>query len=333
MAPVGEALDHFFDRRTFEEAITLLVTGGAAAVSTVFALGRALNGAWLIAGLDAFGVILAVASWLYVWRTGRAISIGRLWLGLTAVLVVTMAYLTGLADLFWAFPVSATAFFLFPPLQATVLAATMATTLSGPASALEDWGAIADFYGALVTSCLLAAVVATSVRYNRAALTELAERDPLTAVGNRRALNASAAVALQRRAGGTAEALLLLDIDHFKAVNDTWSHATGDRILVDLTGVITATVRAGDDIFRYGGEELLILAHGATTETAARPAEKLRQRVVGTAFDQNLAVTVSIGVAEAEPDDTPTSWFTRVDAMLYQAKHDGRNRVRVHRDS
>ncbi|WP_070987898.1 GGDEF domain-containing protein [Halofilum ochraceum] len=183
---------------------------------------------------------------------------------------------------------------------------------------------------ALVSLNLLSLVVATSVRYSRRALADLAERDPLTGVGNRRALNAGAGIALQRRIAGTPAAMLLLDIDHFKAVNDTYGHAVGDRILVELTGVITATVRASDDVFRYGGEELLVLANGATTQAAAQLAETLRKRIEEYTFDQSLGITVSISVAEAEPEDTLTSWFASVDAMLYQAKHDGRNQVRVH---
>lgn len=333
MPPVREALDRFFDRRTFEEAITLLLTAIAAVVTTVFALGRALSGSWLIAGLDALGAILAVASWFHVWRTGRAIVIGRLWLGLTCVLIVTIAWMLGPPELLWAFPLTATAFFLFPPLPAVALVAAMAAALAGPASELGGWTAIAVFYGVLIAGCLLAVVVSTSIRYSRAALTELAEQDSLLGIGNRRALNASFRLALQRRAGGTPESLLLLDIDHFKAVNDTYGHTVGDRILVELTAAINDTVRASDDVFRYGGEELLVFAHGATTEAAAQLAETLRRRIAEATFDQNLGITVSIGVAEAEPADTPTSWFRRVDALLYQAKGEGRNRVRVHRDS
>lgn len=331
MTPVGEAMDRFFARRTFEEASVLLITACAVAVITVLAVGHMLRGSWLIAGLDIFAVIIAVTSWIHVWRTGHAIVVGRLWLTLSAVLVVLMAYIMGPPDLYWAGPVTATAFVLFPPLAAAAFSTTIAAALAGPVSALGDWAAIADFYGALVALNLLSLVVATSIRYSRRALADLAERDALTGVGNRRALNAGAGVALQRRMGDTPAALLLLDIDDFKAVNDTYGHAVGDRVLVELTAIITATVRASDDVFRYGGEELLILAHGATTRAAAQLAETLRERIAENTFDQNLGVTVSIGVAEADPKDTLTSWFARVDAMLYQAKHDGRNRVRVHR--
>ena len=329
MAPIHTTLDRFFGRRGFEEAIVLLLAAAAATLSATFAFGRALSGAWLIAGFDALGTILAITTCFYVWRTGRAIVAGRVWLGLTGVLIITMAYLMGLPVLFWAYPLTVTAFFLFSPVAAGALVITTAALLAGPANQIGDVAAIVGFYGALFAVNLISAVVVTSVHYSRAALTALAERDPLTGIGNRRGLDVSAEAALHRSAAGTPATLLLIDIDRFKTINDTYGHVVGDHILVTLTSIISATVRSSDDVFRYGGEELLVVAHGASAESAARLAEKLRSRIAESSFERGLHITVSIGVAEARLGDTPISWFDRVDDMLYQAKEGGRNRVCV----
>lgn len=128
---------------------------------------------------------------------------------------------------------------------------------------------------------------------------------------------------------GAIDRLLALDIDHFKQINDRHGHEAGDRILVEVARLIEYSVRTGDSVFRYGGEELVVIADGAGNEAADRLAEKIRQRIRHTSVEGIGHIGVSIGVAEAQPGDTPRSWFRRTDEMLYKAKEDGRNRVYV----
>ena len=125
--------------------------------------------------------------------------------------------------------------------------------------------------------------------------------------------------------------LILIDIDHFKKVNDTYGHATGDVVLRQVAVRITKVLRKYDTAYRYGGEELAVLLPGTGIKQATRTAERLREKVeaqkVRGANNELVATTVSLGVAQFQPDDDADSLFKRADARLYKAKESGRNQV------
>ncbi|EPD43244.1 MULTISPECIES: GGDEF domain-containing protein [Delftia] len=163
-----------------------------------------------------------------------------------------------------------------------------------------------------------------------------AETDSLTGLLNRRQLDRLAQAALGLDGKGHATSLVLLDIDRFKTINDTYGHATGDRVLVQLAQVLRTTLRANDTIARFGGEEFAILLPGVPLPRAVKIARKIRLAVRQEAFTtmegQALAVTASFGVALVCNGET--SWqhlIESADTALYRAKSDGRNRVRFTR--
>jgi diguanylate cyclase (GGDEF)-like protein/hemerythrin-like metal-binding protein len=125
--------------------------------------------------------------------------------------------------------------------------------------------------------------------------------------------------------------LLLIDVDHFKKINDTYGHAAGDLVLQELVRRIKREVRASDIVFRWGGEEFVVLATGTGYRAGERLADKLRSTVSGKDFAGVGPVTASLGVAELDAHEDPAAWFLRLDRMLYQAKADGRDRVAVDR--
>lgn len=128
-------------------------------------------------------------------------------------------------------------------------------------------------------------------------------------------------------------ALLLIDIDHFKAINDRLGHLCGDHALRELAALIKASVRKEELFARYGGEEFALVLPETTAEEAGRSAERLRAAVEAHAFrfdEQPFSVTVSVGGAVTSGDDgdlTPSELIRQADGRLYQAKHEGRNRV------
>jgi len=162
------------------------------------------------------------------------------------------------------------------------------------------------------------------------ALRQMANTDVLTGCLNRRALFdvASDCFAQHRNTGG----LLLLDIDFFKTVNDTYGHDAGDAALIHFAGIVNTVIRDGDQLARIGGEEFAVLLPGATVDEIQTIAERIRHAVeeAPLAFkDQTIPLTVSIGVAQ-KLDNTPfdlDAWLPSADAGLYEAKHGGRNRV------
>ncbi|WP_332670683.1 diguanylate cyclase [Aromatoleum sp.] len=156
----------------------------------------------------------------------------------------------------------------------------------------------------------------------------LAYTDRLTGAWNRRHLEDAALIEMSRaERHGFPASMLIIDIDHFKALNDSHGHAVGDRVLVDLVCCIRNGIRRADTVTRWGGEEFVVLAPDTPLHEAEQLARKIRDHVAATVFVETLAVTVSIGVAEYECGAGLESWFAHADRALYRAKSGGRNRV------
>lgn len=164
-------------------------------------------------------------------------------------------------------------------------------------------------------------------------LREHANTDELTGLLTRRGLLERAAAWQAHVLGrGREPAVLLLDVDHFKPINDTHGHERGDEVLRAVSGRLRRTLRNGTPLARWGGEEFLVLLDVATLDEAGAAADRMRAAVSGTPFafgDSRLAVTASIGVA-AWPDGAEfTKAVARADAALYTAKREGRDQSRV----
>lgn len=163
-------------------------------------------------------------------------------------------------------------------------------------------------------------------------LEEQAVRDPLTGIHNRRAFDARLQEEFHRfRRYGQVFSLVVIDLDHFKQVNDLYGHTTGDQCLKELTRRMATVLRKSDFLARYGGEEFVVILPGVHKEGARAVAEKLRMCVGKTRFlyqGQRIPLTISAGVAETAPDEeSPQQLFERADAALYEAKKQGRNCV------
>jgi len=165
-------------------------------------------------------------------------------------------------------------------------------------------------------------------------LCELSLKDPLTGLANRRHFRAvlDRTIDMVARSGEPA-LLLMVDIDHFKAVNDTHGHPAGDLVLLAVAQTLAKCVRPMDTVARYGGEEFAVVLPNCHTFFGVTVAERIRQSIqnmsVPIASGQPINVTVSIGGAYA-PEwvrSTASLWTERADVQLYRAKHEGRNRV------
>ena len=129
---------------------------------------------------------------------------------------------------------------------------------------------------------------------------------------------------------GQGFCLVLCDIDHFKKVNDTHGHLSGDMILKGVAGVLRKALRGGDTAFRYGGEEMALLLPNASLESAEQTAERLRVAIAKATFlgekGQTVPITISLGIAQHQPGLTGESLISRADRALYASKQNGRNR-------
>ncbi len=166
---------------------------------------------------------------------------------------------------------------------------------------------------------------------------ELAITDPLTNLNNRRFLDHHLSLAMARHIRGTAEdvvSVLMLDIDFFKRVNDTYGHDAGDEVIKEFARRLSLNVRAIDMPCRFGGEEFVVLMPGTDQPDALHIAERVRSQVADTPFaltdGRSLDVTVSVGVATSRGlGDSPEGLLKRADEGVYEAKQSGRNRVIV----
>ena len=123
--------------------------------------------------------------------------------------------------------------------------------------------------------------------------------------------------------------IVLLDIDHFKRVNDTYGHDTGDFVLKEITELIRENARISDILARYGGEEFVIILPETDVEGASKQIERMREIIEKTSFDGAGNLTISAGITSYREGDSCKSMITRADKALYLAKEEGRNRVRV----
>ncbi|HYC47517.1 MAG TPA: GGDEF domain-containing protein [Burkholderiales bacterium] len=164
---------------------------------------------------------------------------------------------------------------------------------------------------------------------------ELATTDSLTGVYNRRTFKELAEPQLSRsRRAKLPVSLLMLDLDHFKRINDTYGHLAGDDVLKAFSMLVRNCLRKEDLLARYGGEEFVVLLPGSAQTAAAALAERIREEVAAKAFDANghlVRVTVSVGVSSESGDTLPSleAMLGRADEALYAAKDQGRNRVVV----
>lgn len=158
-----------------------------------------------------------------------------------------------------------------------------------------------------------------------------AQMDPLTGINNRAALDnvLSREVDLAHR-NGTMLSLVVADIDHFKNVNDQYGHSVGDSVLKEFSKIVSDNLRGSDILFRYGGEEFVIILTGTSSEDAVLVADRIREAVDNTLFcvdNLKLPVTASFGTASLANGDRPDALFQKADTALYEAKESGRNRV------
>jgi two-component system, sensor histidine kinase LadS len=204
-----------------------------------------------------------------------------------------------------------------------------------------DSSPVLYYYGlplSMVASAVLIALgVADRLRAQRLALTEAERRahtDPLTGVLNRRSLIERLDAACSRaQARGLPIALLFIDLDHFKEINDTFGHQAGDACLRAIIDPIHAELRQSDVIGRYGGEEFVVILSSADAAAASPIAHRVLERVAGVrvgGFGEPICLTCSIGIAAS---DTTGVWgehlIARADAALYAAKRLGRNQVQM----
>lgn len=299
------------------------------------AIYRLIEGSYVVAIIDALAVLgfAAIAWMVYVKRSVRKANVC---MALVAIVTaVATVNLRGGAQVIWMHPACVALFYLLKPKEAaaaSVLAifAVMPAVLDG-----REIGQIAVVLTSLAVTISLSVAFAALTAEQRRELRATTLTDPLTGAGNRRALDNTLDAAIrQARAEGQLFYLIILDIDHFKSVNDVHGHTVGDAVLCHVAETIKLNIRPTDSCFRAGGEEFVVVAATSDQNQARNLAERLRLAISDkqpctVALSDPLTVTASFGLALYTGSESRDALYKRADDALYAAKRGGRNRFHV----
>lgn len=297
-----------------------------------FAIYRYFNGQYIAALFEIISVVIMCAIGAYVWKTRntRAMSIVTSIFMLAGL--VTFNYILGTSILFWIYPIIMTVYFI-NSVKVSAAIVTPATIALLPILIQEKSTVeVLSIVVTLIICQLFGYLLSRKIRQQYKIMEELANQDGLTGALNRRAFDERIQFlhnfSFRHKTETEAKAsLILFDIDGFKAINDEFGHQEGDRILINLTHLFKNKIRGIDQLYRFGGEEFIVIANGANALNASELAEKMRLILESTKISDLTQVTASFGVAELDKNEKPNKWIERADKAMYRAKRAGKNRV------
>lgn len=314
-------------RHDFKLAVLTLLGLLAVTGITPFAVWRAINQEGAVFFMDVGIIAVICAGIFFAWRTGDATRPSMFLSYFVGVMAVVASHVLGEQGTYWIYPALIANFFLAPRKHAFIIAMLVLGLIMLTGSWYRETREAFAFAVTLILSVMLAYVFAYRAAVQHDELRLLASLDALTGTYNRRALllELSRAKKIFER-DSKGQGLLVLDLDHFKTINDRYGHAQGDDVLIRFTRLLESNLRPHDRLFRYGGEEFVILTQADDASTLGNIAEKLRGAVEkGLDDGHGYAVTTSIGGAILRPGESSETWFLRADAALYHAKQRGRN--------
>lgn len=315
-------------KRSKEEYILLTLCATGFAGILPFAILRVVSGDMLLAAIDATLVIGVLLIGVHVWNTRnvRLPSIVLTVFYLTGV--VAAVYASGGKLIYWAYPGMLAAFFLVKPNEAavfnTVAILALLPLLASHLQPLEMSSVVVT----LILNTAFSYIFGRKMLLQHKELETLATRDSLTGAGNRRLFDEKVQDCLNHyERSQVPAALILLDIDHFKKINDKFGHGKGDEVLINLVELLRQRLRAVDGIYRIGGEEFAVVIHPADIDAVIDLAEALRRLIETSTLLAGERITISVGLAICNEGDSVKSWVERADRALYKAKNSGRNKT------
>ncbi|MFW2372744.1 MAG: GGDEF domain-containing protein [Gammaproteobacteria bacterium] len=315
-------------RRSNKEFMLITLSMVGALAISPFAVIRLWHGEWIIGLLDSILVVGMVFSGVFIYFTHKIKVAGIVLTVFTLTGTVVAIYLIGTNVVFWAYPAMVGVYFILVPRLAITLTLLAALALIPALYQQMELTAVAAVIITLFVNNVFSYVFARRMHNQRDQLSLLVRRDPLTGAGNRRALDEKLdeIIALNKRIKHIVS-VVVIDVDHFKRINDKYGHTMGDQVLVKLTNLIKKRIRATDSLYRYGGEEFVVILMNASLETAAFISEQLRIIIESNSLVDAEVMTISLGVAEFIEGESADHWLDRGDKALYQAKATGRNKT------
>ncbi|MEO8365133.1 MAG: GGDEF domain-containing protein [Pseudoxanthomonas sp.] len=313
-------------RRNSQLGILALLGVTTSSTLAMFAIYRAVHGQWLAAIVD-FTIVVSIAlPVIHALRSGNSTGPGAFLCASNSVCFVAACYFIGPVAMPWMFLVLMTNFLIAGLRQALALNLLLIAVVMLMPGIFDDsvQRISALVVAALVT--LFAWLSALRVSTDHQELEVLASLDALTGLPNRRMLEQALEGAVARhRTGDRSHGLLIVDIDHFKEVNDSYGHAAGDAAIADLAAILKFEMRRQDRVFRFGGEEFVVLLDVDSRDDLWAASERLRQAVRNGLRGPGGRITVSLGGAMAGDEERWQEWFSLADEALYRAKNNGRD--------
>jgi diguanylate cyclase len=317
--------------------ITLMGLFGVIGISP-YAVYRLATGNYLVGVADITIVLSTVLAVLYAWRTGDTVKPGIYLAAIFSTAATLIAINLGVNGLFWIYPLILFNFFMVSPGKALIATTLVLTTMVGygqlhPGRVFDSNYQMVSFLVTSMMASTLTYIFAYRTRSQRDQLQQLAIQDPLTGARNRRAMNEELRIAASiRRRHGNSYGVLVMDLDHFKRINDSFGHQAGDQVLVDFVELIKRSSREEDRLFRFGGEEFLLLLPNTAKAGLQAAAQHLQQQLAEHLMSPGGTVTMSVGGATLRNSEHWESMLKRADQRLYRAKNAGRNCVIVDDD-
>ncbi len=313
----------------FYTRVMIAVSACGISFGLPFALYHLFWGSLVISAILIPVVALQLAALISLFRRGfngfAAWSIAIIQTGANIFFIMEV----GMMASYWLYASGVANYYILdrrPALLVNVLACLMAVVF-----AFDDPTYVVRYCAAFAMINIFLYTFAVQLEKKNDELDRMLTIDPLTRVGNRTAMDE----ALTRVRNlfdryGTPATVIMIDLDHFKAINDTLGHSEGDKVLCRVADQVQARLRPTDTLFRYGGEEFIVVAENTSLSQASFLAEGIRQLIANHKGDQQQAeadLTVSIGVAQLRDDESTNSMVDRADKALYKAKSMGRNWV------
>lgn len=312
----------------YRDRIMQSMGGVTVILLTPFTINNLVQGRYLVTLILVVVQVVTFANVYAVWR-GRRPPVPSALLLLPFIAGITVAAVVqGVPGVLWSYPVIVYSYFVLGRRLAIACSLAMAVYVSWLAFQYIDPALALRLFATLLLTIIMINIVLNVISDLHQTLANQALTDPLTGCFNRRFMEQNLeALVVRAERHPIIATVLMIDVDHFKPVNDAYGHDRGDLVLKRIVQVVGARMRRGERLFRWGGEEFLLLLEQTDADGAVVVAEDIRRRVDAAEILPGRKVTVSIGVGQYQVGQSFEAWTKTADAALYRAKAGGRNCV------
>lgn len=322
----------YYSKRSLHDQLILFGSGLPCLLLFPFSIYRFFIGDYGIGIIDFLISLGLVMIFLQSWYCLKVRYLNTLAVISFMIGILWIIHTKGLSMIFWAFPALFYSFFVLKSREALLVNILFLSGITLMFFDVLTSSQALSIYPSLILACFFGFVFSICAERQNVKLLKLESKDALTQVKNKRSFDEKMSeVVSDFRRSPTSVSLLLIDVGCYKKVNDSHGNKKGDQVLIDFASRVNALIRASDHVYRFGGEEFVILTKHSSLDDAGRLAESIRQYINGSPSLSQYNVTVSIGVSGIIESDDEDSWFRRAEKALEESKKSGKSRVQLAR--